>query len=236
MKKTIFISGGSKGIGFAVAKKFYEEGFEVAICARRIEGLQEAKAILPNLHTYICDISDKQAVKRLAEQLVEQFGALDVLVNNGGIYIPGQIHTETDDVFERIMTTNLASAYYLTKGVLAPMLTKRSGTIINMCSIASRVAHPNSGSYGISKFALLGFSKSLREEMKPYNIRVIAVLPGAVLTPSWDWARDVPKERFIPVEDIAKVVWNAWEMSERTVIEEVVIRPALGDLSFNDEA
>src|SRR5260370_41716527 len=97
-----------------------------------------------------------------------------------------------------------------------------------MCSIASIKAYPNGGSYAISKFALLGFTKVLREEMKPFNIRVTAVMPGATKTASWDGV-DLPDSRFMKTEDIAEVIFNACYISARTLVEELIIRPQFGD-------
>lgn len=229
MAKKILITGGSRGIGLAIARRFYKEDFEVIICARGTEGLEKAKAEMPNISTYACDISQKEEVLALAEKINEKHGRLDILVNNGGVFLPGAIHEEEDSVFETEMLTNVHSAYYLTKRLLPKMMEAKTGTIINMCSIASVMAYSVGGSYSISKFALLGFSKSIREEMKPHGIRVIAMLPGATYTSSWEGV-DIPEERMMPADDIAELAWTSWKMSARTVVEEVLIRPQLGDL------
>ena len=229
MEKSILITGGSKGIGLAIAKRFYREGFQVIICARGEEGLQKAKDEMPNIDTRACDISVKEEIKALGKAINSEYGALEVLVNNGGVFLPGEVHTEKDEVYEQLWATNMSSAYYLTKEVLPLMMEKKHGTIFNMGSVASLQAYPNGGSYSISKFALLGFSKALREEMKPHGVRVVSVLPGAVLTPSWEGV-DFPESRFIPAEDIAELMWSTYSMSIRTVVEEIVVRPALGDL------
>lgn len=229
MTKTIFISGASRGIGLAIAERFYQENYQVIICGRDEKKLAEAKILMPNLHTFVCDISDKEQVQNLVHILNKEYSALSILVNNGGVFQPGELVKEEDAAFELQMQTNLHSAYYFTKGLLPKMITEKAGTVVNICSIASIKAYPNGGSYTISKFALLGFGKVLREEMKPHNIRVINILPGAVLTDSWG-GTDLPEERFIPKEDIAEIVWNSCNLSSRTVIEDVVIRPALGDI------
>lgn len=229
MKKKIFISGGSKGIGLAIARKFYQEDFDVIICARGEAGLKAAKAEMPDLHTLVCDISQKGAVKELAQTLNDQFGVLDILVNNGGVFMPGLLHEEEDEVYETQIRTNLDSTYYLTKGVIGGMIERKAGMVINMCSIASLDAYPNGGSYCISKFAMLGFSKVLRQELKGFGVRVVSIMPGAVKTSAWDGV-DLPDERFIPAADIASIVWNAWTMSSSTVIEDIVIRPTPGDI------
>ncbi|MDX2284382.1 MAG: SDR family oxidoreductase [Bacteroidia bacterium] len=229
MPPAIFISGGSRGIGLAIARKFHAEGFRTAVCARSGSALDAARSALPGLLAYRCDLGDKAQVKALARQLTEDLGPLDVLVNNAGIYRPGRVMDEDESVFEELMAVNLHSAYYLTRGLLPPMLERRSGLIVNMSSVAGLQAYPNGGSYSISKFALTGFSRNLREELKPYGIRVTALMPGAVFTDSWEGS-GVPEERLMPAEDIASLVWNAWTLSARSVVEDLVIRPQAGDL------
>jgi len=109
------------------------------------------------------------------------------------------------------------------------MISHGTGHIFNMCSIASITAYPNGGSYSISKFALLGFSKVLREELKDKNIKVTSIMPGATWSASWAGV-DLPESRLMQATDIAKIVWSALEMSPSAVIEDIVIRPQLGDL------
>ncbi len=229
MKPAIFISGASKGIGLAAAKKYYAAGYRVGICARGEKALERARQDMPDLTTYICDMSQKAAVKSLAQQINEEMGPLEVLINNAGAYLPGSIHEEEDEVYEMMLRTNMDSAYYLTKGVLPGMKAEKKGSIVNIASIASLDAYPGGGSYSISKFALLGFSKNLRFEMKEFGIRVISVMPGAVLTNSWA-AYDGPAERLMPPEDVAEIIFSSTNLSNRTVIEDIVLRPQLGDL------
>jgi short-subunit dehydrogenase len=213
----------------AIALRFASQGFNVAISARNQDSLTSIQQNHPNIQIFRADMANKTEVENLARWLNESFGPLDVLVNNVGRFIPGQMHTESDELFEELMRTNLYSNYYLTKRVLPSMMDRKSGTIFNICSIASLIAYPNSGAYSISKHALHGLSKVLREEMKPYGIRVVSVLPGATLTASWDGV-NLPSERFMPAEDIAQAVWDAWSLSPRTVIEEILLRPMLGDI------
>jgi short-subunit dehydrogenase len=113
--------------------------------------------------------------------------------------------------------------------MLPTMLERGSGHIFNLCSIASIIAYPNGGSYSISKFAMLGFSKVLREELKTKGIKVTAVLPGATWSDSWAGA-DFPHSRLMDAEDIALAVWSTWQMGPSAVVEEIVVRPQLGDL------
>lgn len=109
------------------------------------------------------------------------------------------------------------------------MLETGKGHIFNMCSIASLHAYPDGGSYSISKFALLGFSKNLREELKDKGIKVTSIMPGATWSASWAGA-DFPEDRLMQAADIANAVWSAWSMSPAAVVEDIVIRPQLGDL------
>lgn len=98
-----------------------------------------------------------------------------------------------------------------------------------MCSVASIKAYPNGGSYSISKFALLGFTKALREELKPYNIKVTALVTGATLTDSWK-GTSLPPSRFMKPEDVAQSIWDIAHLSDNTVVEEILLRPMLGDI------
>ena len=225
----IFISGASRGIGLAIARIFYTAGFETIICSRSEQKLAQAKAEMPNLHTFMCDMSDKMQVENLAKALNEKFGALDILVNNVGAFSMENILEGTAETFEQLMQTNVYSAFYLTKGLLPLMTAQKKGTIFNICSIASIQASKNMSLYSISKYALLGFSKNLREEMKDHNIKVINLLPSSTKTDSWD-DTTIPENRFIASEDIAKLVFDAYHLSERTVLEEIIIRPMLGDI------
>jgi NADP-dependent 3-hydroxy acid dehydrogenase YdfG len=229
MNPVVLITGGSKGIGLAIAARFLAEGFAVIICARSQSSLSAAKESYPGLDCVRCDVTDKNDLQALASHVLGTYGAPDVLVNNAGVFRPGMIHREDDALFETIMQTNLFSAYYLTKRLLPAMMEKRGGTIFNMCSTASITPYVNGGSYCISKHALLGFSKVLRKEMIAYDIRVISILPGATYTASWA-GTELPEGRFMPAEDIADVIWNAYQMSNRTVVEEIVIRPMAGDI------
>jgi short-subunit dehydrogenase len=128
-----------------------------------------------------------------------------------------------------MINANLYSAYYATKGLVHLMKEKKSGHIFNICSVASIKAYANGGAYAVSKFAMLGFSKCLREELKTFNIRVTALMPGATKTRSWE-AADLPDERFMTTGDIADTVYAAYSLSERSVVEEIIIRPQLGDI------
>ncbi len=174
-------------------------------------------------------MSRQADVEQFSEAIIQLGTPVHLLINNAGVFVPGQIHTEPKGVFEQTMHTNVFGVYHLTRALLPGMIAQRSGHIFNVCSTASITAYVNGGSYCVSKFALLGMSKVLREELKPHNIRVTSVLPGATLTASWE-GTDLPPYRFMPPEDVAEAILAAYRLSARTVVEELVLRPQLGDI------
>lgn len=235
MEKNIIVSGASRGIGRAIALKFAEQGFAVAVTARnkvQLEDLgEEVNKVAPGLpHLFVsCDMSDKEQVMAFAEGVLKQWHGVEILVNNAGTFLPGQILDEPEDTLEKLIKTNLFSAYHLSRAVIPGMVRLRHGHVFNMCSVASLFAYPNGGSYSISKFALLGLSKTLREELKPYHIKVTSLMPGATLTDSWAGVQ-LSESRFMKPEDIAQLIFDIYHLSPNTVIEEVLLRPVLGDI------
>lgn len=235
MNKLLMVTGGTKGIGRAVIEKFAASTTDIVTCARNKKDLEDLQRSLEKnypsirVHTFPADMSDRQQVKDFCAFVLGLHRPVDILVNNAGYFLPGEISTEREGTLESMINANLYSAYYTTRGIVADMKAQRSGHIFNMCSIASIQAYPNGGSYAISKFALLGFSKCLREELKPFNIRVTAVLPGATRTTSWE-GTDLPDERFMKSEDVADTIFAICSLSGRSVVEEILIRPQLGDI------
>lgn len=224
MNKTIVVTGGTKGIGRAIVDKFAKEGFIVLTCART-----EENNFPENVHFFKADLSKKVEVLAFANFIQSTVNQVNILVNNTGFFLPGQIHNEEEGTLETMIETNLYSAYHLTRALIGEMIERKEGYIFNICSTASITAYTNGGSYCISKFAMLGMSKVLREELKPHHVRVTSILPGATLTNSWAGV-ELPAERFIAPEDIAQVVWTAYNLPDSTVLEEILLRPMLGDL------
>jgi short-subunit dehydrogenase len=233
----IVITGASKGLGKAIAEAFAkdEQGHAFFLCARNEAALEtmakDLKEHFPQnkMYTKTCDVSDKTALQQFVEWIHGYTVTVDILVNNAGIYLPGSAYGEDDGVLEKMMEVNLYSAYHLTRMILPGMLKEKSGHIFNICSIASIIAYPNGGAYGISKFALYGFSKNLREEMKPHGIKVTHVLPGAAYTDSWSGSGIDPK-RIMEAADVAHMVYAAAQLSPQACVEEIILRPQLGDL------
>ncbi|QHV98166.1 SDR family oxidoreductase [Spirosoma endbachense] len=224
MNPLIVVTGGSKGIGRAIVDRFVGEGFDAVVCARSINGLHG-----PGLLPFTADLSNRTGVNALLEYIHSLNRPVDVLVNNTGLFLPGQIQDEAEGTFEQLMNTNVGSAYHLTRGLVGNMVSRRQGHIFMMCSTASITAYTNGGSYCISKFALLGMSRVLREELKPHGVKVTAILPGATFTASWE-GTDLPEDRFMKPDDVANSVWAAYSLSKSAVVEEILIRPQLGDI------
>jgi len=235
MRKLIVVTGGTQGIGRAIVEKFAEAGMDVVTCARTTATLMELKTDLEaryagiRVYTHRADMGVKEEVKAFCDYVTGLGRPVEILVNNAGYFIPGSITTESEGTLEQMMAANLYSAYYTTRGLIDNVTVQSSAHIFNMCSIASFQAYPNGGAYSISKAALLGFSRNLREELKPKGIRVTAVMPGATRTASWN-GTELPDERFMRSEDVAEAVFSAYSLSPRSVVEEILIRPQLGDI------
>jgi short-subunit dehydrogenase len=229
------ISGASKGIGRVTALFLARHGVELCVCARSEKELNllseeiNKEAHAPAFHYYQADLSDSEQVKSFGKFAKEKLGIIDVLINNAGSFLPGRIFDEPEGTLETMLLTNLMSAYHLTRSIVPDMIDRRQGHIVNVCSIASIAAYPNGGAYGVSKFALLGFSKNLREELKSFQVKVTSIMPGATYTDSWIGS-GLPEDRFIPAEDIAKIIWQSITLSPSTTMEDIVVRPQLGDI------
>ena len=230
----IIITGASKGIGKAIAMAFAKPGNQLLICSRNekelIETAKELQeknpdTIIQYRATYM---GNKTDVLHFADWCLK-FGVPDIIINNAGQFIPGSIHNEPEGHLEKMLEINLSSAYHLTRRLLPSMIKQKSGHNFNVCSIASLNAYANGGAYSISKFALLGFSKNLREEMKPNGIKVTAVLPGATMSASWAGA-SIDPNRIMEANDIATMIYAASQLSAQAVVEDIILRPQLGDL------
>ncbi len=230
----VVITGASKGIGKAIADVFAANGHHLFLCSRGEVALYKTMEELQTKYPDVTikakpfDLSKKDEANEFGVWCLG-FGVPDIIINNAGAFEPGSIYNEPEGLLENQIATNLYSAYHVTRTVLPKMIERKSGHIFNICSIASLHAYPNGGAYSVSKFALYGFSKNLREEMKPYNIKVTSVFPGAVFTDSWgDF--DNSTHRIMEATDIAKMVYAASQLSQAACVEDIVIRPQLGDL------
>lgn len=229
------ITGATKGIGKAIAQTFAKHTFNLCICARNQKDLESLKKELLSLnkditvYTKVCDVSIKEEVIAFGQFCLEQFSHIDLLVNNAGFFTPGDIHKEEDGMLEKMIETNLYSAYHLSRKIIPSMQKNKKGLIINISSVAGLQAYPQGGSYSISKFALTGFSQNLRNELKEDGIKVSTVYPGATFSNSWEGS-GIDEDRIMDAQDVATSVYALTQLSPKAVIEDIVLRPQLGDL------
>lgn len=233
----IVITGASKGIGNAIAKIFATNGHDLFLTSKTEQDLTKAVEQLQAEYPLVAikakaaDLSIQTEVVTFSKWCLQNMQPSQplILVNNAGNFMPGKIQDEAEGQLEAQLNTNLFSAYHLTRALLPTMLAKKEGHVFNICSIASLSAYENGGSYSISKFALLGFSKNLRLELKDKGIKVTAICPGAVYTNSWAGSGVDPK-RIMEADDIAKMIYAATQLSPQAVVEDIIMRPLLGDL------
>ena len=230
----VVITGASRGIGKAIAEIFAANGYHLYLTSKNELSLNKATEELLSKYSNVVikskafDLSDKEQAKQFGEWCLS-FSIPDILINNAGGFEPGSVYNEREGLLEDQMAMNLYSAYHLTRTLLPKMMERKKGHIFNLCSIAALKAYSNGGSYSISKYAMHGFSKNLREELKPFHIKVTTVFPGAVFTDSWgDF--DNSTDRIMVADDIAKMIYASCQLSHGACVEEIVIRPLLGDL------
>ena len=216
-KKTALVTGASRGIGKACAIELAKAGYDVAISyAGNEEAANKTVAELKDLgvqaKAYKFDVSDKEACAKAVEEVLSDFGKLDVLVNNAGITRDGLFMRMSAENWEAVINTNLNSAFYMTSPVIKTMMKQRYGCIINMSSIVGVMGNAGQANYSAAKAGLIGFTKSLAKELGSRNIRVNAIAPGFIQT---DMTKDldtekiaehIPMKRLGQPEDIAKAV------------------------------
>jgi short-subunit dehydrogenase len=229
------ITGASRGIGKAIASLFAQHGYNLYLCSKTESNLMDTLTELQDrfpsvtINGQALDVSVKEKARQFGEWVNSQVSNVDVLVNNAGTFVQGNVTDEPEGALEHMLGVNLYSAYHTTRALVPKMKQNKSGHIFTVCSIASLAAYPGGGAYSISKFALLGFTKNLREELKPHGIRVTAIIPGAVYTDSWKGSGISP-DRIMEADDIAHLVYATTQLSPQAVAEEIVVRPQLGDL------
>jgi short-subunit dehydrogenase len=230
----VVITGASRGIGKELAEQFAKQGANLFLCSRKMDKTIDWQNELMSTNgiqvsSFDVDVEKITEVKAFASQLLNATNKIDVLINNAGIYVPGSIYNEPEGQLERMLSVNLISAYHLTRALVPSMINRKAGHIFNISSIAALKAYSNGGSYSISKWAMDGFSKNLREELMPFGIKVTIVHPGATMTSSWDGSGINP-ERIMETSDIAKMVVASSKLSPQACVEDIIIRPLLGDL------
>lgn len=229
----VVITGASQGIGKAIAERYAKEGASLFLASRNMDKTAAWQREIQDkygcsISTYNADLSVREQVLAFADAVLGAWDRVDVLVNNAGSFVPGSVYNEPEGQLEKMIEMNLYSAYHLTRKLLPLMMQRRQGHIFNICSIAALKAYPAGGSYSVSKYALEGFSKNLREEMKPFGIKVTSVHPGAVYTAAWEGFAE--KERIMDVSDVSNMIYAASTLSATACVEDIILRPQLGDL------
>jgi NAD(P)-dependent dehydrogenase (short-subunit alcohol dehydrogenase family) len=195
-KKVAIVTGGGSGIGLAIAEKFITNGIHTVIVGRDEIKLNTAKDELGDLcHPIPCDVSNLATIPSLISKVINQFGQIDILVNNAGINMKKDFTEVTDEEFQKVITTNLCSVFALSREVVKQMLTKGSGSIINISSMAAQYGLPRIIAYSASKTGIDGMTRAMATELSPKGIRINAIAPGFIVTPMTDIALNSDPER-----------------------------------------
>jgi NAD(P)-dependent dehydrogenase (short-subunit alcohol dehydrogenase family) len=228
------ITGANRGIGLAIAHALAKEGCDLVLAARDLASLQKAGRELAGLGIRVvvdsCDVRDPGSVEALFFAMKKHSRKLDILINNAGVAHANLNVAELPvEDWKEVIDTNLTGMFLVTRAALPLM--KRGGAIVNNLSIAAKRVFPGSSAYNASKHGALGFTDTLREELRPKRIRVIALLPGATDTEIWNtlWP-DAPRKKMMAPETIATAVMNALLLPEDSTIEELTIFPTAGTL------
>jgi len=230
----VLVTGASQGIGAAIALRFAQErNVRLAVVARNTGALKQVaddcRQLGADARFFQCDLTKEREVAQFAENLEADMGTPGVIVNNAGSFQPGSVESTSPTDFRHQIESNLLSAFYVTHAFLPTMVRRKSGHIFFLASVASIKGYPAGAAYCAAKHGLLGLARALREETREVGIRVTSVMPGATYTKSWA-GTGLPENRFIPPEDVARTIVDAYHLSSRSVIEEILLRPQLGDL------
>ncbi|EGR4674303.1 SDR family oxidoreductase [Vibrio parahaemolyticus] len=234
MKKLVVITGASSGIGEAIARRFSEEGHPLLLVARRVERLEALN--LPNTLCEKVDVTDQASLITAIEKAEAQFGPADVLVNNAGVMLLGQIDTQDAAEWKRMFDVNVLGLLNGMHSVLTSMKARNSGTIINISSIAGKKTFPDHAAYCGTKFAVHAISENVREEVAASNVRVTTIAPGAVETEllshttsqeikdGYD-AWKVDMGGVLAADDVARAVMFAYQQPQNVCIREIALAP-----------
>jgi NAD(P)-dependent dehydrogenase (short-subunit alcohol dehydrogenase family) len=231
--KTAVITGGNRGIGLATARAFINAGCRVTIAGRNLQALEAAKAELQasgEASAEQCDVGDPAQVEQLFSAVKNRYSNLDILVNNAGISHALQPTEKLPiETWKRVMDTNLTGTFLCTRAALPLM--GPGGTIVNNISVAAMQSFEGMAAYTASKAGALGFTNTLREELRKRRIRVLALIPGATDSDIWNefWPQ-APREKMMSAETVAEAVLHVVTLPEKATIEEIRLRPVTGTL------
>lgn len=236
--KVVCITGASRGLGACMARAFSNEGASLVLGARNMPELDRLASELNDALTVQTDVRVVEDVYKLVEAAETEFGRLDVMINNAGVAIYGPLDEVSESDFDLMMATNVKGAFFGSQAAFRLMKRQQSGLIVNISSIAGKWHMPNESAYNATKWALNGFTGTLRMEAQPYNVRVTTVCPGGIDTPFWDkmdfypfpTERIDPRKDFLSPDEVAATVVHIAKTSERYVVPEVMILPLIRQL------
>lgn len=233
-KSLVVITGASSGIGAAMAKSFSAAGHPLLLLARRVEAMQALE--LPNSLSISVDVTDGAAIKTAITQAESQFGPVGCLINNAGIMLLGQIDVQDPKEWSRMLNINVMGVLNGIHAVLAGMKARKTGTIINVSSVAGRKTFPNHAAYCATKFAVHALTENIREEVAMDDVRLITIAPGAVETELLshttsddikagyhDWKEEMGG--VIAPENVAAAALFAWQQPQNVCVREIVLAP-----------
>ncbi|MBW0280023.1 SDR family oxidoreductase [Shewanella xiamenensis] len=233
-KSLVVITGASSGIGAAIAKSFSAAGHPLLLLARRVEAMQALA--LPNSLSISVDVTDADAIKAAINQAEAQFGPVGCLINNAGVMLLGQIDTQDPNEWSRMLNINVMGVLNGIHAVLAGMKARKTGTIINISSVAGRKTFPNHAAYCATKFAVHALTENIREEVAMDDVRLITIAPGAVETELLshttddaikagyhDWKTQMGG--VIAPENVAAAALFAWQQPQNVCVREIVLAP-----------
>jgi len=232
--KVALVSGAGQGIGRAIAHALAAEGCKIVLVGRNLAKLRaverELRRYKARTLSVVCDVRDPRAIKVLQSAVKKHFSQVDILVNNAGVaHANLAVARLPAAAWQEVIDTNLTGMFMVTQAMLP--LTRRGGTIVNNLSIAAKRVFPGSSAYAASKHGALGFTNTLREELRPRGIRVIALLAGATDTAIWNafWP-SAPRKKMMSPETIARLVVHAVRLPANAAVEELTVLPAAGTL------
>ena len=231
------ITGASSGIGKAVALAFAKSGIDVALVSRSLQKLEAVASAARDAgveaKAYTVDLADVATVKQQISAIADDFGAVNILVNNAGMGYTNSLENTSLSDWQQVITLNLTSIFQCIQGILPHMRQQSVGTIINVASIAAKNPFPEWGAYGVSKAGVIALTKTLAIEERPHGIRAVVISPGAVNTPIWDTdtvTADLNREAMLTPEIVAQSILHAVLLPSQAVMEEMTVMPSGGAL------
>jgi NAD(P)-dependent dehydrogenase (short-subunit alcohol dehydrogenase family) len=220
VERAAIVTGGSSGIGLAIARMLRDEGYDLTLASRRPEKVEAAAKELGAV-AVAADVADEAACERLVAGHRERFGRLDMLVNSAGIGIAGTVESLSAKHLDLTIGVNLRGLFLVTQKAI-PMLRESHGWIVNLASIAGTLPTPGLSSYGATKAAVISLTRSLNEELDADGVRAVAICPGFVDTPMAEWS-GIPGDEMIQPEDCAEIVRMCLRLSPHARVPQVVI-------------